>query len=767
VPISRGEVVLAEPNTRRPTAKTADGDLSDWVGEPSRVGGAIVWDAGEHLYTDFLFDAHGADDGGDRDRLDRFAGTFAIEPRASRIDQLLRTSGSQLGVPAPLGAPDEYGDVRGGLEVADLTEVRWAANRPGNRLALLARVTNLADPSQLGVLVLADRGSADDDATPREVGLGTGLTTRRFDRAVLLTADGVRGRDLRTGGSLRTRGADVAVRAERFDNGLEAVLPADLLTDADGTQLDVAVVAGRREADGSFTPLNVAYRHAEPLEIWNDRLQALDLLEGTVDRFSSGPIAVADLAGGRTQPMSHLGPGYHERQFRSDEAISRPSGRDGVWQPYGVYVPSSYEPSESLPVTYWLHYRGGKAHSGVVINPRLATQLGEEPGHLVVFPHGRGTSRWYVTDSHQDVFEVMADVETLVSVDERRRTISGYSMGGYGSWLFASLYPDRFAAAFVQSGPLTQGAWLGGGPDGEPDPFLGEGFVDANDGDARAQLVYRALRNLRHVPVAIDHGTNDQLALNPQVERAAARLTELGYPHRFTRYLGYEHFTQAIVDEWADGAAWLADAVVDPAPRQVTYGVVPVLVWAVNNVRAPAGASFDFTPDGAYWIDGIVARDVPLSDPATGRPVEDVDAVVDATSEAIAAPARLPVVDTGATSPPGHSTPYVRSGLRLVDLPLGEAGAPPVANRLVLDLANVAAVAVDVDRAQLVFAAGEPAEVEVTTDGPVTVRLSGANADPTAWDRVEHPDGVTVRTDGADVLLEIAAAGTVTITTGV
>jgi dienelactone hydrolase len=305
------------------------------------------------------------------------------------------------------------------------------------------------------------------------------------------------------------------------------------------------VVAGRIEDDGSFTPLNAAYRHEEPLEIWNERLQALDLLEGTVDRFSSGPIAVADLSGGRTQPMAHLGPGYHERQMRSDETISSERDATASGSRTACTCRRSFAPGEPLPVTYWLHYRGGKAHSGVVINPRLATQLGEEPGHLVVFPHGRGTSEWYVTESHQDVFEVMDGRRVARPVDPLRRTISGYSMGGYGSWLFATLYPDLFAGAFVQSGAVTQGAWLGGGPDDEPDPFFGEGWVEANDGDARAQLTYRALENLRHVPFAIDHGTNDELALNPQVERMAARLTELGYEHRFTRYLGYEHFTQA------------------------------------------------------------------------------------------------------------------------------------------------------------------------------------------------------------------------------
>ncbi len=766
-PIPRGEVVLAEPTTRRPTAKSADGDLSDWVGEASHVGGATVWDAGEHIYSDFLFDAHGADDGRDRDRLDRFAGALYTEQRAWRLDQLLRTSGSQLGVPEPIGAPDEYGDVAGGLEVADLREVRWAANRPGNRLALLARVTNLTDPSRLGILVLADR-DLPLYGDLREVGLGTGLVTERYDRAVLLTADGAQARDLTDGTELRLRGAQVAVAAEGWDNGLEAVLPADVLAAGPGRDrhLDVAVVAGRVEDDGSFTPLNAAYRHEEPLEIWNERLQALDLLEGEVDRFSSGPIPVSDLADGRTQPMVHLGPGYHERQFRSDESISREGGRDGIWQPYGVYLPTSFTPEEPLPVTYWLHYRGGKAHSGVVINPRLATQLGEEPGHLVVFPHGRGTSEWYVTESHQDVLEVMADVESLVAVDPLRRTISGYSMGGYGSWLFATLYPDLFAGAFVQSGAVTQGAWLGGGPDDEPDPFLGQGWVEANDGDARAQLTYRALENLRHVPFAIDHGTNDELALNPQVERMAARLTELGYEHRFTRYLGYEHFTQAAVDEWADGAAWLARQVLDPDPREVTYAVVPVLTWAVNNVDPPAGASFDFTPDGAYWISGIEPRDVPLSDVSTGRPAEHVKALVDARSEAIPAPVRVPLIDAGVASPLGHSTPYLRSGLTFRDVPAGTPLDNAVANRLVLELSNVASVTVDAQRANLQLAPGVPVEVTITSDGPTVLRLAGAAVDG-VWDTAKVTgDGATVRIDGGDVLVEVPGAARVVVRAG-
>ena len=756
-PILRGEVVLEEARFEPPVGKTVDGLTDDWAGEASRIGGATVWDRGEHIYSDFLFDAHGADDGGDRDRLEQFAGALYDEERTWRVDQVFRTSGSQLGVPEPVGAPDEYGDVGGGLDVADLTEVRWAAGSGGDQLHLLVRIANLTDASRLGILVLADRGV---DATG-SIGLGTSLTTQRFDRALLLTDDAVTGRDVATGAPLDASSAEAVVSSTGWDNHLEARIPTALLADADGATLDVAVVAGRVEDDGSFTPINVAYRPMEPVEIFNDRLQALGLLAGTVDRFSTGPVAVDDLVGGRTQPMLHPGPGSHERQNLSAPEISREAGDDGIHQPYGLYVPSGYEPGEPTPATYWLHYRGGKAHSGTVINPRLTRELGEDRANLVFFPHGRGTSEWYVTESHQDVFEVMDDAEQLFDVDPTRRYVSGYSMGGYGSWLFTTLYPDLFAAAFVSSGAITQGAWVGSDHTPAPDPLAGQGYVEANDGDARAQLTYHALENLRHVPFAIDHGTDDELVPISGIERMAARLTELGYEHRLTRFLGYEHFSQAIMDEWADGADYLDRFTIDPNPRHVTYAVVPALVWSVNEVDPFLDAEFDFRPDGAYWVDDIVVRDVEIVDEETGRPADAQKGVVDVVSEAIEGSGAVPAVDTGAASPPGHSTPYVRSGLQYLETPASDALAPTIANRLVVDAANVASFSIDTARAGFSFT--EPWSLEVTTDGPVTVRLVDALHRTTMNPHdvaAMSTSSMRFRMHGRDVIVEVADAGT-------
>jgi len=758
--IARGQVVPAGTSVTTPSSKIVDGDPSDWIGQSSRMSGSTVWDAGEHIHTDFLFDAHGADNGGDAARLADFADALYAVDRASRVDQLLRTSGSQLGVPEPFGADDQYGD-QGGLDVADLREVRWAASPDGTTLELLVRVTNLTDPAAFGVLVLADRGNGGG-----AVGHGTDLASDRFGRAVLLRADGAEIHDLADGTALPGDIA-VAVDADGWTNALEASIPTALLTD--GGTFDVSVITGRFESDGAFTPLNVAYRAVEPLEIFNDRVQALDLHAGTVDRFSSGPITVADLVAGRTEPMLHPGPGYHERHMPSAEWISREQGQHGIWQPYGLYVPTGYEPGTATPTTFWLHYRGGKAHSGVVINPRLVTQLGEEVGNLMVFPHARGTSEWYVTESHQDFWEVYDDVHALLpDIDPRRRYLSGYSMGGYGSWLLGTLYPDRFAAAFVQSGAVTQGAWVGGGPEeGEPDPTFDQGWIEANDGDARAQLTYRALENLRHVPFAIDHGTSDELVPVTGIERMALRLTELGYAHRFTRLLGYEHFTQAIVDEWAEGAAYLQQHQAPTNPRQVTYAVVPSLVWGVNAIDPPSGVTFEFSPDGAYWVDDVVVRDIPLSDPATGRPDLATKGLVDLVAQPLEQLPRVSVPEAGAVSPPGHSTPYVRTGLAHLAVPEAMVLEPAViANAFVGSLTNVAAVTLDAARMglDLGYGTGEDFAFQVSVDGPTTIRLVNGFVGGRAIVNGKgiSQDGITIRRDERDILITLAGAGTQT-----
>lgn len=763
-PVPRGDLAYTEAAAATPSTKTADGELDDWMAQGTRIGGTDVYEFGEHVYSDFLFDSFGADDGDDARRWATLALLGEASSRTERIDALQQATGDQLGVPAPAGTTaDHYGDAVGRDDGTDLTEVRWAAD--DSDLFFLARVSRLQAAANLVVVVLAD---TDDGAGMQ--GIEAGLTTSIFDRALVLRDDSVTAINLVTGASvpLGPRHA-AAANAAGYANALEARLPRVLLERPDG-KLRVAVFTAR--ADGArLVPANVAYRFDEPVAIFNERAQALALFAGSVDPFLK-QISVADLAAGRTQ-TARPGFGYHERQFVSGANISRESDtEEGRLQPYGVFVPSAPRVNtlNQARLTFWTHYRGGKAHSGAAWTPRLFWQLGEEQGNVVVSPRGRGTSTWYTTRAHQDFFEVFADVagttalsqyagenlppdhefteSGLFFVDPARVYISGYSMGGFATYLFAGLYPDLFAAGYSTSGAVTQGAWTGLGPDADycTEPragFDGDSatacFVEANDGRANAQLNYRILDNTRYVPITIHHGTNDELALTPGALRMGALLAELQYQYDATTFLGYEHFTQAIIDEWRDGARYLNLHARPENPRAVTYKVVPALVEAVNEVQLKGwngNAPFAFNPDGAYWVDGLVVRSVARD--AQDNPVPHAFGRIDAESGRLPGIRHVPVPRSGAEadvedpyastpvySPLNHSTPYVRHSLYWQKV--GDVAGD--ANMFSATLANLAAATLDLQRMGFAGHFDEPIDGRVTSDGAARLVLTNVGAD--------------------------------------
>lgn len=803
--IPRGDLVYTESAATPPSLKTVDGDIADWMGAATRFGGTDIFEFGEHIYSDHLFDAFGADDGDDARRLTALAVLGQVNSRTGRVDALQQAAGDQLDVPQPAGSTaDHYGDSANRDDGTDLTEVRWAAD--GDNLYFLARLAKLTNPANAAVLILADvtngAGMQGLDAS-----LGTGI----FDHAVVLESGSARVINLATGAAvtLAQAGGRAAVNADGDANAIEAAIPRVLLERPDG-KIRVAVLTARR-AGGAYVPANVAYRFDEPVTIYGERAQALSLFARSVDAFAK-QIAVADLVTGRTQ-SARPGPGYHERQFVSGENISvEGDAENGRLQPYGLFVPSALAVNalNQARLTFWTHYRGGKAHSGAAWTPRLLTQLGEEQGNLVVTPRARGTSTWYTTRAHQDFFEVFADVAGtqrlnqyavenlpanhgfgatgLFNVDPARVYISGYSMGGYATYLFTGLYPDLFAAGYSTSGAVTQGAWTGIGPEaGDPGadacgytapedaPEIGGGspcFIEANNGRANAQLNYRILDNTRHVPLTIHHGTNDELALTPGALRMTQRLAELGYRHDLTLFLGYEHFTQAIMDEWADGAHYLNLFERPENPRVVTYKVVPALVKAVNEVQLNGlngNQPFGFHPDGAYWVDALAVRDgADGSDPGafgqidaeSGRlPGSDY---VTVPRSGATADAEQPYASTPAYSPGNHSTPYVREGLdwRETGPIAGDA------NTFRATLNNLSRATLDLPRMGFAGHFGEPIIGEVSSDGAAQLTLARVGADMTvcvngaaAGSVLRDGDAVVALADGDSMLRLVPGLG--------
>jgi dienelactone hydrolase len=132
---------------------------------------------------------------------------------------------------------------------------------------------------------------------------------------------------------------------------------------------------------------------------------------------------------------------------------------DGTLQPYGLYVPPSYDPAKAWPMMVGLHGSG----SNHLLHRRRLFGLGNEPGEedyeairkepplpevgfIVLTPYGRGESAGYNGIAEADVLRAMDHVQKAYRVDPDRVHLTGLSMGGGGTWHIGLRYPDRFAS---------------------------------------------------------------------------------------------------------------------------------------------------------------------------------------------------------------------------------------------------------------------------------------------------------------------------------
>ncbi len=140
---------------------------------------------------------------------------------------------------------------------------------------------------------------------------------------------------------------------------------------------------------------------------------------------------------------------------------------------YAIYLPPDYESSErSYPVLYLLHGAGddqtGWVQFGEVLHiADKAILEGSATPMIIVMPDGSAKQRGYFNDPknewrYEDFFfeEFMPYVEATYRIkgEKRYRAISGLSMGGGGTFMYALHHPELFSSACPLSaycGPLS------------------------------------------------------------------------------------------------------------------------------------------------------------------------------------------------------------------------------------------------------------------------------------------------------------------------
>ena len=126
---------------------------------------------------------------------------------------------------------------------------------------------------------------------------------------------------------------------------------------------------------------------------------------------------------------------------------------------YLLYLPEEFDPNQSWPLIYYLHGAGSRGEDIERIRQEsFLSDVGRtvQLPAIVIAPQAPTGSVW---DDRIPTLEALLDgVTETYPVDENRIYLTGFSMGGFGTWAWGLENPDRFAAIVPVAGGLLRGS---------------------------------------------------------------------------------------------------------------------------------------------------------------------------------------------------------------------------------------------------------------------------------------------------------------------
>ena len=286
----------------------------------------------------------------------------------------------------------------------------------------------------------------------------------------------------------------------------------------------------------------------------------------------------------------------------------------------------------------------------------------------MITPLARGPDGFYAAYADADVFEVWADVARRYRLDPAWTVTTGYSMGAIGSFRLADAVP----------GPVREGPADGG---------IAEKHATCS-------------RSLRNIPVLMWNASADELVRPRSTCRprrswtGSATATSSTSSHRPSTSRSPSTTSTRLRPSSSAPRG-------DRNPAHVTYVVDP----------ASTSPNSAIVADHAYWVSNMKTRG-----PTHGQ----IDAISKGFGQTDPAPQPT---QNGAGALPGGSlfNPYPYTSTKKV---WGPGGSAPRQNVLVIDADNISSGTINVRRARV----GCNVKLEVTTDGPLTLRLVGGKA---------------------------------------
>ena len=651
------EASLGQP----PRVLTLSGHVGHaWIGTPGYIAGASTYSRGEFIYNDPVFD----DTGADTSPGDTEAALAAIA--AATLPGLCAAGSTYRYGDYTYPADPSYGG-----NAADLAEIRLASDSSSYYVAFVLQT--MIDPTR-AVVGLGINGPG-----PAPLGLGF----HAFQHYLQIAPGGA-----------SLDGVPVTSGIDRSQHLLEARIPRGSLP---AGPWQVAAAAGVWSGGGWAAVTDLAFVHEQLLgadpsaggyNCWLDHQQSALIAAGT---YPTAAVDPARLDSGYSDPPSiprgamvrldypsiHMGDGEVAQNRYGRNASDGALIYQGHFQPYAIYVPSSYDPARPNPLVMLMHCLNCNYMTYFISSAPHLFDLAEARGAIIVTPLAYGEGGHYEAEAEYDVFDVLSDVSARFNIDRERLYLTGMSMGSLGTFRLGLLYPDLWARAFgVGNYTIPNCVTLS--------PTVSYPSCGTLD-------YYELIDNARNLPWGLVNGGLDELTPLPQVTQIAMRYNALGYPYRFWVLPNRTH-DPSLEGQTTDlTGPWIADGRRVSNPARVTYVID----------RAMFNPQWHLLYDRAYWL-----RDMRLASGA-GK------GSVDATSGSGWTYTTTPAQGSG-TSIAG---PYTMSGLDLVP---GQAAG---GNTLSLTLRSLTSLTVSLAAASLSTAA--PLTLTVDTDTPAVIRLQG------------------------------------------
>lgn len=250
---------------------------------------------------------------------------------------------------------------------------------------------------------------------------------------------------------------------------------------------------------------------------------------------------------------------------------------NGVTYRFQIYLPEDFRRDEKKPwpVLLFLHGRGERGSEGM-----FQTQIGlpleirdhpERWPFVVVMPQCLFGNFW--TDPEMLTMAMAAlDQEVAeLHTDPARTYLSGLSLGGYGAWELARMYPHRWAAiAIAAGGPF----WS----------YAPERWQQA------ATLPAEYARAVGHTPVWMFHGSEDNVVPPRESDLMYNALKANGGNVRLWVYQGLHHDSWARAYNEPELPKWLLAHRLGQAPEPPPFAERLVIPLHPNAIKLPTTA---------------------------------------------------------------------------------------------------------------------------------------------------------------------------------